>query len=1245
MNLRLHLVTLLLLMLTPVALMAAGSATPGHPLTPASSGQYSPEPLGGQNLILFSNGLVIDTDRPEPALPGNLTVKGYAPEEAGYYIVQFSGPIQQAWKNELTAQGIKFLWYLPNYAFVVRMSPGSENLVKMHPAVRWLGLYQPAYKISGQPEFKSREGRQTSVILLHEDEDMAQALIDLKALGAEILESASDFNKIIKADIPLAALEAIANLKAVAWIEPWYPIRLMNDRCQWVVQSNDSTGGGNRAVWNKGIRGEGQVLSSSDSGVRVSHNMFKDPSVPLNTWGNYPTHRKVVSYQQIGSATFGDESANYYHGSHTGGTLCGDDEINGGTSTYDGMAYKARLFFMDCGGSSGGLYMYNDLNYLFSPPYNGVSGYPETRAFIMSNSWGSQQTSGPMPYDAECMTLDQFTWNHKDFLPFFSQGNNDAGNYVGSPAVAKNCVAVGASLNGIAAASLASFSVYGPTQDQRKKPMVVAPGDGQTLYAGLMSVNGAGDNGYTGMSGTSMSCPAAAGATALIRQYYTEGWYPSGTKTPADAFIPSAALLKATILAGADKGTPAIPDTRYGWGRINLDSSLYFSGDARRLAIVDDTVGLTTGQYKEFTFTVTDSLGQFRIALCWTDYPGQPGAGRQLVNDLDLTVIDPYGTSYKGNNFSASQSATGGSYDTLNVEENFRRNARAYRPGTWRLRVSARNTPQGPQPYAVAVSGKISGVLNWNPAPLVGLQSTTILDAGQARPNGKLDPGETDSIRIVLVNNGPVDATSVTAKLRTTSGYVTRVDSTADYGTITANGGSSAGDNFLVTISPSTPEGTNIPFSLFWQSASGDSATINFNLVCGIARYNWADHNVGNVVLTVTKWGSIGYLQVNTTGNGMKYPASSTSWLYHASFVAGNANNYLLDRFYPNTGHSGADSANTDWKCFSRPDSGVEMKGAIISHQDSWAEFNDSSAYYGGANTYKGLQVTQMGYAWIAPYDFVVLRYKLRNGGASALNNMYAGIIADFDMGSSAGTNLGAADTLTYRAVYMRQQSSDNPCIGLKLLEGQYSNASMLKNNYTSAANPGYVYSSTGNLWNDSTALKFLKGQIKKVSALGASDTADYSLVIASGPFNLNPGDSTLVAFAFIGASSTANFWSMCDSAQAMYDRTFLTGVSGGPELPWTPGRALLYQNRPNPFRSATSLSYQLPARQHVRLSIYNLAGQRVRTLVDGMQETGIYSVSWDGRDNTGARVAAGVYFCALETEQGFLSRKMILVK
>lgn len=1224
----------------PAAQSASGTA-PGQLIREIETSQYAPESYGGAGSIVFSNGIVINTDQGQPALPANLTITGYAPGQTGYYIVQFAGPIQQSWKQDLASRGAKILFYLPEYAFVVRMPAAQENFVQALPSVRWLGPYQPAYKISGQPEFKAKAGSVMSVIILHYDEDLAQALADLKGLGAVVIEATTtEFYKMIQARIDLSVLDKVAGLNSVSWIEPWYQNQLQNELCQWVVQDNTSN---TRNIWTKGIRGEGQVISTSDSGVRIAHNMFNDPSVALNTWGDYPTHRKVVAYKQIGEATFGDESVNYYHGSHTGGTTCGDDSATGGASTYDGMAPKARLYFMDGGGATGGIWGYNDLGNLFSQPHGGVDGYPETRAYIMSNSWGSQQASGPMPYDAQCASLDQYTWAHKDFLPFFSQGNTDGGPYVGRPAVSKNCVSVGASRNGASAATGATFSVIGPTADNRRKPMIVAPGDGSSAGTGLWSVYGANNTGYTQMMGTSMSCPAAAGATVLLRQYFTDGWYPSGTLTPADGFVPSAALLKSVLLAGADKGTPVIPDTRYGWGRVDLDSSLFFSGDYRKLAVVDDTVGLITGQYKEYTISVPDSLCQFRAALSWTDYPGMPGAGRMIVNDLDLTVTDPYGTTYKGNWFAASvSSSTTPQADTVNVEENFRRLRAAYRPGTWKLRVSARNTPQGPQPFAIAITGPLSGSLTWASAPLIGFQSTTVLDPGQSRPNGRLDPGETDTIRIVLINSGPLDATSVGAKLRTASAYVTKLDTTADYGTIAAGGGTSAGDAFLVTMSAGTPEGATIPFTLHWVDAAGDSADIAFNLVCGIARYAWADHKVGNVLLSVTKWGSLGFLQVAATGNGFKYP-QATQWLYHASFLAGNANNYVVDRFYPNTGFTGSDSANTDWKCLTQADSGVVMPGAVVSMQDSWAQFNDSSAYYGSASTAKGLTVTQEGFAWIAPYDFVILKYKLHNRGPSPLNNMYAGIVADFDMGASAATNLGAADTLTRHAVYLRQQATANPCVGLKLLEGTYSNASLLKNNWTSAANPGYVYS-TVNLWNDSTAFKFLRGAIKKASGLTLADTADYSAFISAGPFTLNSGDSTTVAFAFVAGDTVSKFWDMCDSAQAVYDRTFL-GVAGNPEVPGVPRAYILGQNRPNPFSGLTTISYQLPAATRVSLKIYNVAGQLVRTLVNGNQPAGFHSLKWDGADDQGQKMSAGVYLYRLDAGAATLTRKLVVVK
>lgn len=88
-----------------------------------------------------------------------------------------------------------------------------------------------------------------------------------------------------------------------------------------------------------------------------------------------------------------------------------------------------------------------------------------------------------------------------------------------------------------------------------------------------------------------------------------------------------------------------------------------------------------------------------------------------------------------------------------------------------------------------------------------------------------------------------------------------------------------------------------------------------------------------------------------------------------------------------------------------------------------------------------------------------------------------------------------------------------------------------------------------------------------------------------------------------------------------------------------------LDQNHPNPFNPMTTVSYELPSESHVRLMIYNVRGELVKTLVDETQTAGHYSLNWDGRDNRGVGVASGVYFLRLSTADGELTRKMVLAR
>ncbi len=102
------------------------------------------------------------------------------------------------------------------------------------------------------------------------------------------------------------------------------------------------------------------------------------------------------------------------------------------------------------------------------------------------------------------------------------------------------------------------------------------------------------------------------------------------------------------------------------------------------------------------------------------------------------------------------------------------------------------------------------------------------------------------------------------------------------------------------------------------------------------------------------------------------------------------------------------------------------------------------------------------------------------------------------------------------------------------------------------------------------------------------------------------------------------------------------TGIPGGPAQP-SPALAN-FTNRPNPFRSTTTISFDLESPGQVGLHVYDVTGRRIRTLLYSPVAGGPFSIEWDGRNSAGRIAASGVYFCRVETEHGPFTRKMIKV-
>jgi hypothetical protein len=94
-----------------------------------------------------------------------------------------------------------------------------------------------------------------------------------------------------------------------------------------------------------------------------------------------------------------------------------------------------------------------------------------------------------------------------------------------------------------------------------------------------------------------------------------------------------------------------------------------------------------------------------------------------------------------------------------------------------------------------------------------------------------------------------------------------------------------------------------------------------------------------------------------------------------------------------------------------------------------------------------------------------------------------------------------------------------------------------------------------------------------------------------------------------------------------------------------TPSEFELMQNYPNPFNPSTSINFSIPEFSMVLISIYNVNGQKVKSLLQSTMSPGYHQVSWYGDDNNGASVSNGIYFYIMETSSFIEKRKMLFIK
>lgn len=203
---------------TPTSqLTTESTAFPSEP----TSTQTAPASQQSEQSSIHLQWGTIDTNRGEPQLPDNLRIDAYAPYENGYYIVQFHDKILPEWTMDLEQAGVNVLGYVPNNAFVVQMTNTQRDLVASLDQVQWVGIFQPAYRLSSRLSGVS-QGEETLIVLTFPGVDMERMAANVQELGGLIeSQSENEFRGKMKIRLDLQNLVPLARLNGVMWIEPW----------------------------------------------------------------------------------------------------------------------------------------------------------------------------------------------------------------------------------------------------------------------------------------------------------------------------------------------------------------------------------------------------------------------------------------------------------------------------------------------------------------------------------------------------------------------------------------------------------------------------------------------------------------------------------------------------------------------------------------------------------------------------------------------------------------------------------------------------------------------------------------------------------------------------------------------------------------------------------------------------------------------------------------------------------------
>ena len=795
-----------------------------------------------------------------------LATKPHSPQGPGLAVVQFVGPIKDAWLDRLRSTGVRVVTYMAENGYLVHGSAeelaGAAALFGADAAVRTVVPFTGADKLGAGVKSTGRQ-RFAVQTLSGVAGSPARRRVDRIGRRLQATTAVGPFRtQVVELDAAEAA--TLAADPGIVSVQPAPEPELYDEASAQIVAGAVAgsdpvvpSGPGYLAFYNALGLGTGTfpfVVDVTDEGIDVGAtttiltDFYEDgdtnkPSriAYADDFTSDPDARDCGGHGTINASII----AGFNNG--TGAAVEDANGFNYGLGVAPRAKVGASKIFT-CAGSFG---LVGTLTALTSDAY-------QKGARIANHSWGAPTAgayvANSQEFDALVRDAQPATPGNQEMVEVVAAGNaGSAANTVASLGAAKNVIAVGASesVRAIGATDgcgvtdaladdahdIAGFSGRGPTDDGRTKPDVVAPG---THIVGSQSkavgYNGsgvcnatfpAGSAIYNLASGTSQATPAVAGMAALFREWFRQN-KGGGTVVPSPALTKAALANAGTDLSGGVGVGGAVPNNSQGWGRGNL-ASLLDTGP--RFLMDQQTSFDTTGDELVRSFQIQDPSEPVRVTLAWTDPPG-PTVGNSFVNNLDLTVGAGAGT-FKGNVFAGGMSAPGGTADPRNNLES------VYLPdgtsGSFSVVVTAANiagdgVPNSgdgtDQDFALVVSNAAEVV-----TPVFAREGTTVAPVG-GDEDGVVEPGERFSVSQGIKNIGTAAGTGILGALDG-SAPVTITDGSAAWPDLGQGQSALNSDGLEGRLDPGASCGVPLELTLAITSTEGASTTVPVTVVPG----------------------------------------------------------------------------------------------------------------------------------------------------------------------------------------------------------------------------------------------------------------------------------------------------------------------------------------------------------------------------------------------------------------------------